>query len=52
MGKLVVLDKEVDIKGVMVTDDDGGLIAEVDFDIPKNCVVLFVDKDVWIAQSK
>ena len=52
MGKLVVLDKEKDIKGIMVTGDEGELIAEENFDIPKNCVVLFVDRDTWAAQSK
>jgi len=52
MSKLVVLDKETDIRGVMLTNDNGELIAEKDFDIPKNCVVLFVDYDTWIVQSK
>ena len=52
MGKLVVLDKEADIKGIMVTDENGNMTAEVSFEVPKNCVVLFVDYDTWVAQSK
>ena len=52
MGNLVVLDKEKDIKGMMVTSENGELVAMQDFDIPPNCVVLFVDHDVWVAQSK
>lgn len=52
MGKLVVLDKEKDIKGIMVTTENGELKALMDFEIPKNCVVLFVDKDTWEVQSK
>lgn len=52
MGKLVVLDKEKDIKGIMVTGENGELIAVKGFKIPENCIVLFVDKDTWEVQSK
>ncbi len=52
MGTLVVLDKEKDIKGMMLTDKNGELISLKDFTIPPNCVALFVDHDVWVAQSK
>ena len=52
MGKLVVLDKEKDIKGIMVTGENGEMIAQEGFEIPSNCVILFVDRDTWLAQSK
>lgn len=52
MSKLVVLDKEKDIKGILVRDENGDLVALKNFEIPKNCVVLFVDSDTWKAQSK
>ena len=49
---IVALDKDKDIKGIMLTDNEGNLIALKNFEIPLNCIVLFVDKETWEIQSK
>jgi len=49
---IVALDKEKDIKGIMLTDKEGNLIALKNFEIPIDCIVLFIDKETWEIQSK
>jgi len=49
---IVALDKEKDIKGIMITDDKGNLIALKSFTIPCNCIVLFIARETWEIQSK
>jgi len=49
---IVCLDKDKDIKGIMLTDKEGNLIALKNFEIPIDCIVLFVDRETWEVQSK